>query len=129
MKMIEDTVVDYPITGQYDINVWCDSEWDNQDRTVSITFYPLVLDEIDDCWVMDTTEFYTLSISLWPRGPKQKAALKYIVDLVNQEDTFDGNYTDWWSNESVLVNAPSMIQEFLDRLPRTSQLERFVGEQ
>jgi hypothetical protein len=128
MKTIEDTVVDYPITGQYDINVWCDSEWDNQDRTVSITFYPLIMDDAMKCLVTDTSEFYTLNISLWPRGPKQKAALKYITDLVNEEDTFDGNYTDWWSNESVLVNAPSMIQEFLDRLPRTSQLERFVGE-
>ena len=128
MKIIEDTVVDYPITGQYDINVWCTSAWDDHDRTVSLTFYPLIMDDAIKCLVTDTSEFYTLRISLWPRGPRQRAALKYITDLVNKEDVFDPSEMDWWSNESVLVNAPDMIQEFRDNLPRTSQLERFAGE-
>ena len=127
MKLIEDTVVDYPITGQYDINVWCTSAWDDHDHTVSLTFYPITMGD-DGFYVTNTSEFYTLRISLWPRGPRQRAALKYITDLVNEEDVFDPSDMDWWSNESVLVNAPDLIQEFRDSLPRTSQLERFAGE-
>jgi hypothetical protein len=118
MKMIEDTVVDYPTTGQYDINVWCDSAWDSHDRTVSITFYPLVMNDTMRVLVSDMSRFYTLRISMWPRGPKHKAALRYLIDLVNKEDTFDPNYTEWWSNECVLVDPPELIADFMATLPR-----------
>jgi hypothetical protein len=115
---IEDTVVEYPATGDYDINVWVDSEWDDVDRTVSLTFYPLVMDDAMGYMVTDPSTFYTLRISLWPRGPKHKAALQYIIGLVNEEDTFDANYTEWWSNECVLVNPPELIADFMATLPR-----------
>ena len=125
LKMIEDTVTDYPATGDYDINIWCDNDG-TEEPVVNLTFYPLVLDEIDDCWVMDTSTFYTLALSVMPRGPRQKEALNYLKALVNEEDTFDMEYTDWWSNECVLVNPPQAIAEFIAGLPRNGVLTRFV---
>lgn len=125
MKLIEETVVEYPTTMPYDINVWCDSEWDNTDRTVALTFYPLYMGE-DNNLHTDTSEFYTLRVSLWPRGPKQKAALSYLEALVNSDSVFDANYTDWWSNECILDDAPELIKQFQASLPRKSQLQRFV---
>lgn len=125
MKLIEETVVEYPMTMQYDINVWCEHDWDDMDRTVSLTFYPLYTGK-DGYLHTDTSEFYTLRVSLWPRGPKQKAALSYLQALVNSDSVFDANYTDWWSNECILDDAPELIKEFQASLPRKSQLERFV---
>ena len=125
LSMIEDTVVEYPTTLEYDINVWCDHEWDDMDRTVALTFYPLYMGE-DGNLHTDTSEFYTLRVSLWPRGPKHKAALSYLQALVNSDSVFDAEYTDWWSNECILEDAPELIQEFRASLPRKSQLERFV---
>lgn len=113
-------------TTQYDVNVWCDSEWDNPDRTVSLTFYPLIMDDVMKCWVTDMSVFYTLRISLWPRGPKQKAALKYLIDLVDKEDTFDAQYTEWWNSEDSLIDPPELIADFVAMLPRKGQLHRFV---
>jgi len=118
MKVITETVMGYPITGDYDINVWCDSEWHDQDRTVSVTFYPLRMGR-GGYLETDTSVFYTLRISMWPRGPKQKAALSYVKNLVNSDgDMFDANNTDWWSNECVLINAPEIITDFVATLPR-----------
>jgi hypothetical protein len=118
MKLITETVIDYPITGDYDINVWCENSWDDADRTVSLTFYPLRMGR-KGYLETDTSVFHTLRISLWPRGPKQKAALSYIQNLVNSDgDVFDAEYTDWWSNECALVDAPELITDFVATLPR-----------
>jgi hypothetical protein len=125
MKLIEETVAEYPATMDYDINIWCDSEWDDMDRTVSLTFYPLYMGE-DGNLHTDTSTFYTLRVSLWPRGPKQKAALSYLESLVNSDSVFDANYTDWWSNECILDDAPELIKQFQASLPRKGELHRFV---
>jgi hypothetical protein len=124
LKMIEDTVTDYLVTGQYDINVWCDNEGSNAGGGVNLTFYPLV--KGDEFYTTDTSVFYTLTLNTLSRGPKQKEALKYLQALVNEEDTFDIEYTDWWSNECVLVNPPQAIAEFIAGLPRSGVLTRFV---
>jgi hypothetical protein len=117
MKLITEQVVQYPTTMEYDINVWCDSAWDDDNRVLSLTFYPLYKGE-DGYFHIDTSEFYTLSVSLWPRGPKQKKALAYLHALVNSDSVFDPEYTDWWSNECVLEDAPELITEFQATLPR-----------
>lgn len=117
LSMIEDTVVEYPATGDYDINVWVEDGWDNQRKYVSLTFYPLAMGP-DGYLKIDTSVFHTLKIALWPRGPKHQAALSYIADLVNEDDVFDPRHTDWWSNECVLVNPPELIADFMVTLPR-----------
>jgi hypothetical protein len=120
---ITEHVVKYPITGDYDINIWCDNDG-TEEPVVNLTFYPLVRGEEYD--TVDTSTFYTLALTVTPRGPRQKEALNYLKALVNEEDTFDMEYTDWWSNECVLVNPPQAIAEFIAGLPRNGVLTRFV---
>ena len=122
---ITEKVVDYPITEEYDINVWCDTEWAENDRYVSLSFYPLWMTP-DGYLTPDTSIDYTLRVSLNPRGPQQKKALAYITDLVNSDDVFSAEYTDWWSNECVLKDAPKLIEQFRNSLPRKGELNRFV---
>ena len=115
---ITEHVVKYPITGDYDINIWCDNDLEHPRDywVVNLTFYPLVKGEEYD--TVDTSTFYTLTLNTTPRGPRQKQALDYLKALVNEEDTFDMEYTDWWSNECVLVNQPQAIADFVSELPR-----------
>jgi hypothetical protein len=40
------------------------------------------------------------------------------VRLVEDEDVFDLEYTDWWSNECILTDAPKVITDYMARLPR-----------
>ena len=114
MKLITEEVVQYPMTGRYDINVWCDNT--TEEPFVHLTFYPLVKGKDYD--TVDTSTFYTLPISATPRGPKQRQALNYLKALVDSDDTFDVEYTDWWSNECVLTDAPKLITDYMARLPR-----------
>jgi hypothetical protein len=118
---ITEHVVKYPISGDYDINVWCDN---NPNKSpvywrLHLTFYPLVKGEEYD--TIDSSVYYSLTLGAIPRGPKQKQALGYLQALVNEEDTFDMTYTDWWSNECVLSDAPELIADFMARLPRKGQ--------
>ena len=112
---ITEHVVKYPITGDYDINIWCDNDG-TEEAVVNLTFYPLVRGEEYD--TVNTSTFYTLTLNTTPRGPRQKQALDYLTALVNEEDTFDMEYTDWWSNECVLVNPPQVIADYVSELPR-----------
>ena len=112
---VTDHVIEYPITGRYDINVWCDNDG-TEESFVHLTFYPLVKGEKYD--TVDTSIWYTLAFYAKPRGPKQREALNYLKALVNSDDTFDMEYTDWWSNECVLTDAPKLITDYMARLPR-----------
>jgi len=123
LAKIEETVLGYPLAGDYDINIWCDNDG-TEEAVVNITFYPLVRGEQYD--TVDTSTFYTLTLNTTPRGPRQKQALDYLTALVNEEDTFDIEYTDWWSNECVLVNPPQAIADYVAGLPRNGVLHRFV---
>jgi hypothetical protein len=118
LPKITEQVVRYPISGDYDINIWCDnpSEKSPVYWRVHLTFYPLVKGEEYD--TIDTSVYYTLTLSAVPRGPKQKQALEYLQALVNEEDTFDIKQTDWWSNECVFTDTPELIADFVSRLPR-----------
>ena len=117
LTQITEQVVDYPTTGDYDINVWADNGWANDDRFVSLSFYPLWMTP-QGYLETDTSTYHTLTLSLFPRGPKQREALAYIRDLVNTDGVFDAIETDWWSNECALADAPELIQEFMAELPR-----------
>jgi hypothetical protein len=108
-------VVEYPNRGDYDINVWCDNDG-TEEPFVHLTFYPLVKGEEYD--TVDTSTWYTLAFNLTPRGPKQRQALNYIKNLVNSDSAFDLEYTDWWSNECVLADAPELITDYMAKLPR-----------
>jgi hypothetical protein len=108
-------VVEYPNQGDYDINVWCDNDGTDE-PFVHLTFYPLVKGKEYD--TVDTSTWYTLAFNVTPRGPKQREALNYLKSLVNSDSTFDLEYTDWWSNECVLVDAPKLITDYVARLPR-----------
>jgi hypothetical protein len=125
---------------EYDINVW------SEDNHVYLTFYPLRYPGEDDYPdsdlshgfpIVDTSEFYSLKIPSKARGPKFRKALDYLKSMVNYDhvsmpdlypvelwDDEDG--MDWWSTESELSYGPELITEFIAKLPRRSQLERFV---
>lgn len=139
MKTITEQVK--PLTRvEYDINVWSD------DGYVYLTFYPLRYPEDHNypdadlkhgMPIIDTSEFYSLEINSRARGKRFNDALKYLKSMVNYDhvimpdkypvelwDLEDG--MDWWSTESELSYGPTLITEFMAKLPRRSQLERFV---
>ena len=125
---------------EYDINVW------SEDNHVYLTFYPLRYPGEDDYPdsdlshgfpIVDTSEFYSLKIPSKARGPKFRKALDYLKSMVNYDhkempdlypvETWDDeDGMDWWSTESELSYGPELITEFIAKLPRRSQLERFV---
>jgi hypothetical protein len=111
-------VLNYPITGDYDINIWCDNDDDTpkDEWRVHLTFYPLIKGGPYDR--VDTSVFYTLAFKAFPIEPKEIDGLSYLERLVNKEDTFDVVYTDWWSNECVLSDAPEVITDYMKQLPR-----------
>ena len=115
---ITEHVMEYPVTGDYDINVWCDNDTEHPRGywVVNLTFYPLVKGEEYD--TVDTSKYHTLTLSVVPRGPKTLDAMNYLKALVNSDDVFDAEYTDWWSNECVLTDAPEIITNFVAMLPR-----------
>lgn len=141
MKQIKEQVKQLNNKVEYDINVW------SEDGYVYVTFYPLRYPGDDgyqdsDLFhgfpVIDTSEFYSLKIHRDARGPRFREALKFLKSMVNYDhetipdiypapewDDEDG--MDWWSTESELSFGPVLITDFIDRLPRRSQLERFVG--
>lgn len=125
---------------EYDINVW------SEENHVYVTFYPLRYPGDDGYQdsdlshgfpIVDTSEFYSLKIHRDARGPKFRDALKFLKSLVNYDhETMPDNHPyeewndedgmDWWSTESELSFGPALITDFIDRLPRRGQLERFV---
>ena len=132
LAIIEEQVANYPDTGDYDVNIWCDNECEENDPIVSVTFYPLYRGK-DGYLHTDTSVYYSLPISLNARGPKQRAALSYVTNLVNSDggvlgSQFDREYTDWWSNVCVLTDAPELISDFIWELPRNEQLQQVRGE-
>ena len=79
--------------------------------------------------VADTSEFHALKIHKDVRGPLFRDALKFLKSMVNYDhETLPDNYPteswddedgmDWWSTESELTYAPTLIKEFLATLPR-----------
>jgi hypothetical protein len=139
MKLISEQVRQLAFV-EYDINVW------SEDGYVYLTCYPLRYpgeDEYPDADldhrmpVIDTSEFYSLKIPSKARGKRFNDALAYLKSMVNYDhETMPEHYPvqewddedgmDWWSTETELSYAPELITEFLARLPRRSQLERFV---
>jgi hypothetical protein len=126
---------------EYDINVW------SEDGYVYLTCYPLRYpgdaeypdaDLVHRMPVIDTSEFYSLKIHRDVRGPRFRDALTFLKSMVNYDhETLPDNFPtevwddedgmDWWSTESELAYAPTLITNFIARLPRRGQLERFVG--
>jgi hypothetical protein len=126
---------------EYDINVW------SEEGYVYLTCYPLRYPGEDNYPdsdlshgfpIVDTSEFYSLKIPSKARGPRFRKALDYLKSMVNYDheempdlypvETWDDeDGMDWWSTESELSFGPGLITDFIDRLPRRSQLERFVG--
>lgn len=120
---------------EFDINVW------SEDGVVYLTFYPLKYpgdadypdrDLSHGFPVLDTSAFYSLSIPADSRGPRNRKALAYLAGVVEEErleaperypaplwDDFDG--MDWWSCETLLVDAPELIREFVATLPRRKE--------
>lgn len=117
----------------YDINVWSD------DRYVYLTFYPLRYpgdkyypdaDLDHGLPVVDTSQFYSLKIDGRSRGPLRRQAMEYLRQLVNEDhmaephmyaeqwpaDGFTADM-DWWSCETVLVNPPELIRDFMASIP------------
>lgn len=139
MKTITEQVKNLSFV-EYDINVW------SEDNYVYLTCYPLRYPGEDGYHdsdlshgfpIVDTSEFYSLKIPSKARGKRFNDALAYLKSMVNYDhevmpdrypveiwDDEDG--MDWWSTETELSYAPVLITEFLARLPRRSQLERFV---
>jgi hypothetical protein len=126
---------------EYDINVW------SEEGYVYVTCYPLRYPG-DDSYpdsdlqhgmpVVDTSEFYSLKIPAKARGKRFNDALRYLKNMVNHDhETMPDTYPveiwdaedgmDWWSTESELSDGPELVTDFIARLPRRSQLERFVG--
>jgi hypothetical protein len=114
---ITEQVVNYPITGDYDINVWCDNATERPKYwVVNLTFYPLVKGELFD--TVNTSVYHTLTLQANAKNIGEAEALEYLKQLVDSDDEFDAKYTDWWSNECVLTDAPELIVEFMANLPR-----------
>jgi len=118
-------------TGEYDINVWADNEGDiDATWVVNLTFYPLKYPgdlgypkNVGHGFpIVDTSTFHTLKIPVLHRGERIGQALRYldllVTDSSDDYDQFDLQEMDWWSNETVLENAPDYIQEFVTALPR-----------
>lgn len=115
---ITEQVVKYPITGDYDINIWCDNDTEHPRGywVVNLTFYPLIKGEEYD--TVNTSVFYTLTLPAITTSIDESEALAYLRALVEDEVAFDTQYTDWWSNECVLTDPPSLIADFMATLPR-----------
>jgi hypothetical protein len=118
-------------TGEYDINVWSDNEGEiDASWVINLSFYPLRYPgesgyprrETHGFPIVDTSVDYTLKIPVLHRGNRIGDALRYLDYLVtgssDDYDQFDLQYMDWWSNETVLDNAPEFIKEFMATLPR-----------
>jgi len=133
MKLITQTITSLT-SPDYDINVYTEREFTD----VDLTFYPLVYpgdpgyrhDQLfgNKDWdvkhgipVADYTRWYTLKIPKNPRGPRYQEALGYLEALVTEGsfgDIWDLDGMDWTSCETVLTDAPYLIQEFMDELPK-----------
>lgn len=132
MRAINQQVKVLHTTPDYDINVW------SRDGYVYVTFYPLRYpsdaeypdtDLIHGLPVVDTSEFYSLKIHRDARGPRFKDTLRFLKSMVNYDhETLPDNFPtevwddtdgmDWWSTESELAYAPSLITDFIKKLPR-----------
>lgn len=132
MKLITEQVRQLNTRPDYDINVWSEGGY------VYVTFYPLRYpgdagypdaDLIHGIPVVDTSEFYSLKIHRDARGPRFKDTLVFLKSMVNYDHTTlpetypyeewdDTEGMDWWSTESELAYAPSLIADFIKKLPR-----------
>jgi hypothetical protein len=121
---------------EYDINV----STDKSDTYVNLTFYPLrypgdagynaelMFNSTTDLGLplADYSTWYTLTIPKKVRGPRSREALQYLEKLVNEDscgDEWDLEGMDWTSIEGVLTEAPTLIAEFMAKLPRRGQLK------
>jgi hypothetical protein len=132
MRAIKEQVKQLSTRPDYDINVWSEGGY------VYVTFYPLRYpgdasypdaDLIHGFAVVDTSEFYSLKIHRDARGPLFKDTLAFLKGMVNYDhETLPDNFPtqewddtegmDWWSTESELAYAPSLITDFIKKLPR-----------
>jgi len=124
---------------EYDINIYTEREFTN----VDLTFYPLLYPGDDGykvevlfgqaayTWedgipVADYSRWYTLTIPKKMRGPRNRKALQYLESVVTEGsfgDIWDLDYMDWTSCDTSLIDPPSLIAEFMAKLPRKGQLE------
>lgn len=130
MKLITEQVTELG-QADYDINVWSDN------GTVYLTFYPLVYPGdvgypdyyLNGFPITDTSKFYSLSVPTDARGPRYRQALEYLANVVEAErheapelypaplwNSEDG--MDWWSCDTMLIDPPQLIAEFMAMLPR-----------
>jgi hypothetical protein len=132
MRAIKEQVKQLSTRPDYDINVWSEGGY------VYVTFYPLRYpgdagypdaDLIHGFAVVDTSEFYSLKIHRDARGPLFKDTLAFLKGMVSYDhETLPDNFPvqewddtegmDWWSTESELAYAPSLITDFIKKLPR-----------
>jgi hypothetical protein len=103
---------------------------------VKLSFYPLVLtgglhttkterlkDRGGEEWayyVRSTDKSHTLQLSASPRGPKQREAVDYLIGLVVPDRAVLYDYSfkpSWCASQSVLEDAPQVIQDFMATLP------------
>jgi hypothetical protein len=93
------------------------------DVVVKLVFHPLALaTEQAEEWayyVLSTDKSHTLHLSSNPRGPKQREAVEYLMDLVSpdREIVFSTFVPSWCASQSVLEDAPQVIQDFMATLP------------
>ena len=128
MQLVTEQVKQLNEFVEYDINVVTDEER----LTVSLTFYPLLYPG-DAGYpvnkspyehgfpIANYSKFYSLVIPKNPRGPLHREALRYLEDLVTEGsygDVWDLDGMDWTSVDTVLVDAPQLIKEFVATLPR-----------
>lgn len=113
LRMLEAEVV-----MAYDINVWCEFEESDAEKQLSLSFYPLMAQ--NGFLVVDTSVDYTLVLPQRPLTVQYREAVDYLVALVNVDDAYHPLYTDWWSNQVKLEDAPLLIQLFMKSLsPRS----------
>ena len=113
---IEEEVLDKPITMPYEIEVYCDNDWQSTNKTVSLICYPLMR-EMDGFVSRVWGKSYTLELSEHPRGPKQREAVKYLITLEDDGESFSWGWNEFVANMSVLEDAPQVIQDFMATLP------------
>lgn len=126
--LITEQVATLNTTEEYDINIWTDSGMTD----LRLVFYPLlypgdagypVVDLEHGLPVADQIHnFHVLSIPKDSRGPKRQQAIEYLLKLANEDSfddpQFDLEFVEWTSCESVLRDAPALIREFQNTLPR-----------
>ena len=126
--LITEQVATLNTTEEYDINIWTDSGMTD----LRLVFYPLLYPGDAGYPAVDLehglpvanqiNNFHVLSIPKDSRGPKRQQAIDYLLKLANEDSfddpQFDLEFVEWTSCESVLRDAPALIREFQDTLPR-----------